>query len=164
MLTLLAQFGVSPSAKAKQVSRRDGQPMCLEADAPISAQVIRTHYDPFMQKLSWIRVHSGTLRKDIEVAISSSRKSMKLGHRANLMAIVGEIRLRAGDEAGAYEAFAKAVEMNPDHVDARRRIRLRDMRQAKAEPQKGRGLSSLRGLFSFGKKGGGDPGAGESGG
>jgi elongation factor G len=82
MLNLLSQFGVSPPAKAIQASHRDGASKCLDADpdAPVSAQVIRTHYDPFMQKLNWIRVHSGTLRKDLEVAISSSRKSMKLGH------------------------------------------------------------------------------------
>jgi tetratricopeptide (TPR) repeat protein/CheY-like chemotaxis protein len=124
--------------------------------------------DPTEVSYQWFHLETGWRSGEIPGAEAEpamlALKSMKLGHRANLMAIVGEIRLRAGDEAGAYEAFAKAVEMNPDHVDARRRIRLRDMRQAKAEPQKGRGLSSLRGLFSFGKKGGGDPGAGESGG
>ena len=88
-----------------------------------------------------------------------SLKSMKLGQRADLMAVVGEIRLRAGDEAGAYEAFDKAVEMNPDHVDARRRLRLRDMRQAKTDPPKRAGLS-LKGLFSFGKKPAGGAGSG----
>lgn len=119
--------------------------------------------DPTEVAYQWQSLHTGWLAGLIDGEAAEAAmvelKNMKLGQRADLMAVVGEIRLRAGDEAGAYAAFDKAIEMNPDHVDARRRVRLRDMRQAKADPPRGSGLS-LKGLFSFGKKGKGGAGAG----
>ena len=64
-----------------------------------------------------------------------------------MLAVVGDIRLRAGDKAGGYKAFEQVLEINPDHVDARRRLRLRDMRTAKEDAAKPRGMS-LKSLFS----------------
>jgi tetratricopeptide (TPR) repeat protein len=114
--------------------------------------------DPTEVAYNWNALHMGWRAGEIDGAAAEpamlALKNMKLGQRADLMAVVGEIRLRAGDKDGAYAAFDKAIEMNPDHVDARRRVRLRDMRQSKTDPPKRSGLS-LKGLFSFGKKGGG---------
>lgn len=114
----------------------------------------------------WNRLLAGWRAGEIDGPTAEAEmlalKSMKVGQRADLMATVGEIRLRAGDEEGAYAAFTSAVELNPDHVDARRRLRLRDMRQAKADGTKSGGLS-LKGLFSFGRKGGPRDDAGSEG-
>ena len=55
-------------------------------------------------------------------------KNMKMGRRPHVH------RGRdpsAGDEDGACKAFESAIEPDPDHVDARRRIRLRDVRQSR---------------------------------
>ena len=119
--------------------------------------------DPTEVAYKWSALSTGWRAGEVDGETAESAMlaltGMKLGQRADLMATVGEIRLRAGDEDGAYAAFDKAIEMNPDHVDARRRVRLRDMRQSKADPPKRSGLS-LKGLFSFGKKGDGGAGKG----
>ena len=46
--------------------------MTLKADpaAPLAAQVFKTRIDPFVQKLSYIRVYSGTLKKDATRAVA----------------------------------------------------------------------------------------------
>lgn len=46
---------------------------------PVVAQVFKTRIDPFVQKLSFIRIYSGTLKRDATVSASGSRKGIKLG-------------------------------------------------------------------------------------
>jgi len=48
--------------------------------------VFKTRIDPFVQKLSFIRVFSGTLKKDASVSASTARKAIKLGQ---LLAVQG---------------------------------------------------------------------------
>jgi hypothetical protein len=86
---------------------------------------------------------------------------LTIGLRIDALALAGEIRMRDGDEAGAYEMFEKVVELNAEHIEARRWLRLRDMRATKGEEDSKKGLS-LKGLFSFGRKGSGSAG-GDSG-
>ena len=50
-----------------------------DAAAPLVAQVFRTRIDPFVQKLSFVRVFSGTLKKDTTVESFGSRKGIKIG-------------------------------------------------------------------------------------
>jgi elongation factor G len=50
-----------------------------DPQGPLVARVFKTRIDPFVQKLSFIRVFSGTLKKDMTVASSSARKGTKLG-------------------------------------------------------------------------------------
>src|SRR5690606_2988235 len=49
-----------------------------DPNGPLVAQVFKTRIDPFVQKLSYVRIYSGTLRKDDTVNISSARKGVKL--------------------------------------------------------------------------------------
>jgi len=58
----------------------DGSDVAVKCDpaGPLVAQVFKTRIDPFVQKLSYIRVFSGTLKKDDTVHVSSVRKPMKL--------------------------------------------------------------------------------------
>ncbi|MEX2559356.1 MAG: EF-Tu/IF-2/RF-3 family GTPase, partial [Pirellulales bacterium] len=46
--------------------------------APLAAQVFKTRIDPFVQKLSYLRVFSGTLKKDETVQASTARKGIKI--------------------------------------------------------------------------------------
>ena len=48
--------------------------MTLKCDpsAPLAAQVFKTRIDPFVQRLSYIRVYSGTLKKDSTVHVAGS--------------------------------------------------------------------------------------------
>ncbi len=54
---------------------------------PLVAQVWRTRIDPFVQKLSFIRMFSGTLKKDESVHVSGARKNIKIGP---LLAVQGQ--------------------------------------------------------------------------
>lgn len=46
---------------------------------PLVAKVFRTRIDPFVQKLNFIRIFSGTIKRDDLVPTSTSRKSIKFG-------------------------------------------------------------------------------------
>ncbi len=77
------------------------------------------------------------------------------GEQAEVYALAGEVMLRSSlDEEQAYDLLQKAVDRNPDLTDAKRRLRLRDMRLQK-ESEEARKRGGLRGLFGgWGSKGG----------
>ena len=56
--------------------------------------------------------------------------------RAELLFVTGEILISDGAEKEAFKCFEQAVSINPEHVGARRRIRLREMRET-SEKQSG---------------------------
>ena len=80
LLQVLTLATLTPSA-LPQAGRKDGDVVTLKADAnaPLAAQVFRTRIDPFVQKLSFIRVFSGTLKKDATLPSPGSRKGIKIG-------------------------------------------------------------------------------------
>ena len=57
-----------------------GEEVEVKADpaGPLVAQVFKTRIDPFVQKLSFVRVFSGTLKKDANVPVAGVRKRVKL--------------------------------------------------------------------------------------
>jgi elongation factor G len=80
LLAVLLQASLPPSAVARTAAK-DGDSVTLKADAgaPLAAQVFKTRIDPFVQRLSYIRVYSGTLKKDSTLPSPGSRKGIKLG-------------------------------------------------------------------------------------
>ncbi|MEE2707347.1 MAG: elongation factor G [Planctomycetota bacterium] len=62
-------------------AEKDGDEVTLKADpaGPLAAQVFKTRIDPFVQKLNYIRIFSGTLKKDSTVASAANRKGIKIG-------------------------------------------------------------------------------------
>lgn len=80
LLAVLVQAALSPSA-VPRTGKKDGDDVTLKADpsAPLEAQVFKTRIDPFVQRLSYIRVYSGTLKKDSTVPSPGSRKGIKIG-------------------------------------------------------------------------------------
>ena len=80
LLAVLAQASLPPSA-VPRTAKKDGDDVTLKADpaAPLAAQVFKTRIDPFVQRLSYIRVYSGTLKKDSTVPSPGSRKGIKIG-------------------------------------------------------------------------------------
>ncbi len=80
LLDVLAKEALPPTA-IPRIGTKDGDTVTLkpEADAPLAAQVFRTRVDPFVQKLSFIRIYSGTLEKDATVATPAVRKGVKIG-------------------------------------------------------------------------------------
>jgi elongation factor G len=76
-----------PNAIGRKASK-DGEEIDVAADpsGPVVAQVFKTRIDPFVQKLSFIRVFSGTINKDAHVGASSARKGVKMGQFVEVQA------------------------------------------------------------------------------
>jgi len=82
----------------------DGEEVTLvqAADQPFVGQVFKTRIDPFVAKMSYVRVYSGTLGKDTTVSSSGAAKGLKLGQ---LFEVQGGSQ-EAVDEASAGEIVA----------------------------------------------------------
>jgi len=87
LLDALAMCGLAPGVP-KRSATSSGEPIELAADpeGPLVAQVFKTRIDPFVQKLSFIRVFSGTLKKDSTVPASTARKGLKIGQLLKVQA------------------------------------------------------------------------------
>ncbi len=80
LLDAVAACGLAPDSIPRTITK-DGTETAVKADpnGPLVARVFKTRIDPFVQKLSFIRVHSGTLKRDDQVSVSTARKPVKLG-------------------------------------------------------------------------------------
>ncbi|MEM9185181.1 MAG: elongation factor G [Planctomycetota bacterium] len=69
LMAFLAEEAFAPD-DVTRTGRRAGDRVTIKPDpsAPVVAQVFRTRVDPFVQKLSFVRVYAGTLRKDATLA------------------------------------------------------------------------------------------------
>jgi elongation factor G len=105
LLDAVAMCGLSP-ADLKRTARQGDQEVAIEpkADGPLVAQVFKTRIDPFVQKLSFLRVFSGTLQKDQNVPASTARKGVKMGQLLRVQAS----ETSALDSAGPGEIVAVA--------------------------------------------------------
>ncbi len=105
LLGVLVQAALAPSA-VPRTAKKDGDDVTLkcEASAPLAAQVFKTRIDPFVQRLSYIRVFSGTLKKDSTVQSPGSRKGVKIGP---LLSVQGE-KTTPIDQAVAGDIVAVA--------------------------------------------------------
>ena len=99
---------------------KDGEEITVEpkADGPLVAQVFKTRIDPFVQKLSFIRVFSGTLKKDQNVAASSAAQGAQAGPAA---ARAGRPTRRRSTRPGPGDivAVAKMEELHTGTVAGR---------------------------------------------
>jgi elongation factor G len=88
LLSVLSQASLPPTAVVR-TAKKDGDDVTLKCDpsAPLAAQVFKTRIDPFVQRLSYIRIFSGTLKKDSTVHSSGARKGVKIGP---LLSVQGE--------------------------------------------------------------------------
>jgi elongation factor G len=74
------------------------------------AQVFKTRIDPFVQKLNFIRIFSGTLKKDSTIAAVGVRKGIKIGPLFHVQANETEPTEEAGP--GEIVAVAKIEELH----------------------------------------------------
>ncbi len=72
--------------------------------------------------------------------------------RAEVKYHLGEALLAADREADAYASFQATVDIDPDHVGARRRLRMRARRDEKSSDTAGKPSGGLRGMFGWGRK------------
>jgi elongation factor G len=105
LLAVLLQCSLPPTAVTRTATK-DGDSVTLKADptAPLAAQVFKTRIDPFVQRLSFIRVFSGTIKKDSTLASPGHRKGIKIGPLLSVQAD----KTANVDEAGPGDIVAVA--------------------------------------------------------
>jgi len=106
LLDALAVCALPANKLARKGKRADGTEVDIPADpaGPLVAQVFKTRIDPFVQKLSYIRIYSGTMKKDDTVHLSTARKPHKL---TPVLTVQGS-ETHAVDSASAGEIVALA--------------------------------------------------------
>jgi elongation factor G len=76
----LARFALSPLEMPRKAKNAAGEEITLSPtpDAPLVAQVFKTRIDPFVAKMSFLRIYSGTLKKDMSIHSSHASKAIKV--------------------------------------------------------------------------------------
>ncbi len=102
------EFLSGEGAEAKPVK------VSLDPSAHVLAHVFQVRADPFLGKLGFLRVHQGTLQKNMQLYVGHGRKPVRVGH---LFALQGKTQVPL-DKAGPGElcAVAKLDELHPDAV------------------------------------------------
>ncbi|MGW8255845.1 MAG: elongation factor G, partial [Thermoguttaceae bacterium] len=106
LLDALAVCTLAPTMVKRTAKNADGEEVEIkpEAAAGLVAQVFKTRIDPFVQKLNFIRVYSGTLKKDSTVPVVGARKGVKLSALTEVQAE----ETKPVDEAGPGDIVAVA--------------------------------------------------------
>jgi elongation factor G len=79
LMDAVAKYTPSPTEIERHVLR-EGEDVPIRPDptGPLVAQVIKTRIDPFVSKVNYLRIYSGTLKKDQTVHIVGTDKSVKI--------------------------------------------------------------------------------------
>ncbi len=105
-LDAIVDFALSPGEMVRHGRNESGNEVDVPAadDAPLIAQVFKTRIDPFVSKMSFLRVFSGKLTKDSTVRDLRTGKGIKI-HQ--LLDVQGG-QVEAVDEAHAGDVIAVA--------------------------------------------------------
>ncbi len=105
LLDAVAMCGLSPVDLTRHATSGEEEvEIQPDPNGPLIARVFRTRIDPFVQKLNFIRVFSGTLKRDDNVAASNARKGVKMNQ---LLRVQGESTENV-DSAGPGDIVAVA--------------------------------------------------------
>ncbi len=106
LLDALSLCALPPDTIPRTANNAAGEQIEVKADpaGPLVAQVFKTRIDPFVQKLNFIRVFSGTLKKDSTLPVVGVRKPVKIGALLQVQAAETE----PVDEAGPGDIVAVA--------------------------------------------------------
>jgi elongation factor G len=111
LLDVLAAAALPPTAVARKANTNgDEVTLKQDPDAPLAAQVFKTRIDPFVQRLSFIRVYSGTLKRDATVHAAAARKGVKLGALLEMQGNANQPTDQAGP--GDIVAVAKCEDLH----------------------------------------------------
>ena len=79
LMDAIARYAPSPAQLKRHVQRNgDEIPIDPDPNGPLVAQVVKTRIDPFVSKMSYLRIYSGTLKKESTVHIVGTSKSVKI--------------------------------------------------------------------------------------
>ena len=112
LIEALGLCALPPDAITRTAKNADGEAVEVKADpaGPLVAQVFKTRIDPFVQKLNFVRVFSGTLKKDSAVPVMGVRKPVKLSALLQVQAEETEPSDEAGP--GGIVAVAKVEDLH----------------------------------------------------
>ncbi len=112
LLDALALCALPPDKIERTGKNQAGEEVVIQCDAagPLAAQVFKTRIDPFVHKLSFLRIYSGTVKKDDGVHVSGARKAVKLHQLLAVQANETHAIEQAG--AGDLVAVAKVDELH----------------------------------------------------
>jgi len=112
MLEVMVQCALPPNKIKRKGKKEDGTEVEVVADpnGPLVAQVFKTRIDPFVQKLSFVRVFSGTMKKDDTIHVAGVRKPVKL--TAILQVQANETQPVDSASAGDIVAFVKMEDLH----------------------------------------------------
>jgi elongation factor G len=101
-----------PPTEIIRKANANGDEVTLKPDpgAPLAAQVFKTRIDPFVQRLSFLRIYSGTLKRDSTVPAAGARKGVKLGPLLEVQAGATQPVEQAGP--GDIVAVAKCEDLH----------------------------------------------------
>ncbi|HVY61435.1 MAG TPA: elongation factor G [Planctomycetota bacterium] len=80
LTTLVELFPYAGERTYPALDADSGKPVEVSADKPFTAQVFKVVYDPFVGKLSYFRVYSGTLPQNATVIAPSAKAPVKIAH------------------------------------------------------------------------------------
>lgn len=88
LMEVLALCALPANTLRRKAKRPDGTEAEIIADpnGPLVAQVFKTRIDPFVQKLSYLRIFSGKLNKDSSVPLVGARKPVKIAQPFHVQA------------------------------------------------------------------------------
>ncbi len=114
LLATVADLCPSPADRKVEALEADGdgeagKPVAIVPDGPFTARVFKTIYDPFVGKLSYLRVFSGQLPQNATVANTRSGGSFKVAHIYRLQGKEQQEIPEA--QAGDLVAFAKIEDL-----------------------------------------------------
>ncbi len=114
LMDALAAYALPSNAITRTATNADGESVELNSDpeGPIVAKVFKTRIDPFVQKINYLRVFSGTLTTGMTVPLVGARKGFKI---AQLFEVQAD-ELTPVDEAtpGMIVAVTKTEELYND--------------------------------------------------
>ncbi len=112
LLDVLARCALAPTQVPRHAVDAQGQSVAVACDpsGPLVAQVFRTRIDPFVQKLSFVRLFRGTLKKEDSLHLSTARKPIKVSQLLTVQA--NETHPLDAAHAGDIVAAAKTDELH----------------------------------------------------
>jgi len=111
LLDTLTLCSIPPDRILRKATHANGEEVEVNADpaGPLAAQVFKTRIDPFVQKLNFIRVFSGTLKRDATIPVVGVRKGVKIAQLLHVQASETETLDDVGP--GEIVAVAKVEEL-----------------------------------------------------
>jgi elongation factor G len=111
LMDVLARCVLPAGMRVRTATQNDAEvEVRADPDGPLCAQIFKTRIDPFVQKLSFVRIFSGRLKKDATTAASSARKPIKIGQLFRIQG--GESTPVDSAGPGQLVAIAKMEELH----------------------------------------------------